>query len=79
MRQLCGVTKSVEEKMKVFSGGSAMWREWKLLMGKPQKRWIDNVKDCLKVKQARRMVHDRSVWRRFVRGNAWGVARGMNP
>ena len=32
-----------------------------------QKRWIDTVKDCLKkagldVKQARRMVHDRSAW-----------------
>ena len=45
--------------------------------------WIDTVKDCLKKKclddrQARRMVHDRIIWRGFVRGNAWGVARGMN-
>ena len=50
----------------------------------PRKRWIDTVKDCLKkrsldVRQARRMVHDKNVWRGFVRGNAWVVARGMNP
>ena len=49
-----------------------------------RKRWIDTVKDCLKkrgldVRQARRMLDDRIVWRGFVRGNAWGVARGMNP
>ena len=35
-------------------------------VGNPQKRWIDTVKDCLKkrgldVRQATRMVHDRSV------------------
>ena len=34
--------------------------------GRPRKRWIDTVKDCLKkrgldIRQARRMVHDRSV------------------
>ena len=34
-------------------------------MGKPPKRWIDNVKErlkkrCLDVRQARRMVQDRS-------------------
>ena len=51
-------------------------------VGRPRKRWIDTMKDCLKkrgldVRQARRMVHDRSVCRGFVRGNAWGVARGM--
>ena len=45
--------------------------------------WIDNVKDCLKkrgldVRQARRIVHDRSVWWGFVKRNVWGVARGMN-
>ena len=49
-----------------------------------RKRWIDTVKECLKkrgldVRQARRMVQDRSEWRVFVRGNAWGIARGMNP
>ena len=42
-------------------------------VGRPRKRWIDIVKDCLKkrgldVKQARRMEHDRSVW--------WGVCEG---
>ena len=52
--------------------------------GRPWKRWIDTVKDCLKkrsldVRQARRMLHDRSVWRGFVMGNAWGNVRGMNP
>ena len=36
-------------------------------VGRPQKRWIGTVKDCLKkrgldVGQAKRMVHDRSVW-----------------
>ena len=35
-----------------------------------RKRWIDTVEDCLKEKdldvmQARRMVHDRNVWRSF--------------
>ena len=53
------------------------------LVGKSQKRWTDSVKDCLKkkgldVRQARRMVHESSVWWRFVKGNAWGVAQGMN-
>ena len=36
-------------------------------VGRPWKRWIDNVKDCLKkrgldVMQARRMVPDKSEW-----------------
>ena len=53
-------------------------------VGMPRKRWIDTVKNCLKktrldVRQTRRMVHDRSVWRGFVRENAWGVAHGMKP
>ena len=53
-------------------------------VGRPRNRWIDTVKECLKkrgldVRQARRMVQDRSEWQRFVRGNTWGVARGMNP
>ena len=44
-------------------------------VGRPWKSWIDTVKECLKkigldVRQARRMVQDRSEWRRFVRGNA---------
>ena len=52
--------------------------------GSLRKRRIDTMKDCLRkrgldVKQARRMVQDRSEWRRFVRGNALSVAPGMNP
>ena len=44
-------------------------------VGRPRERWIDTVKDSLKkrdldVRQARRMVHDRSEWRGFVRWNA---------
>ena len=57
-----------------------------LSVGRPRKRWTDSVKKCLKkrgleVRQARRIVEDRSVWPGLVRGNgnAWGVARGMNP
>ena len=42
-------------------------------VGRPWKRWIDTVKDCLKkrgldVRKARRMVHDRSVWRETLKG-----------
>ena len=53
-------------------------------VGRQRKRWIDTVKECLKkrgldVREARRMVHDRRIWWGFVRGNAWGVARGRNP
>ena len=50
-------------------------------VGRPRKRWIDIVKECLRkrgldVGEARRMVQNRSEWRGFVRRNAWGVARG---
>ena len=39
-----------------------------------RKRCIDNVKDCMKkrgwdVRQERKMVHDRNVWKGFVRRN----------
>ena len=49
------------------------------LVGRPWKRWIDSVNDCLKkrglnVGQARRVVYERNEWREFYRGNAWGVA-----
>ena len=42
-------------------------------VGRPRKRWIDTVKDYLKkrglnVRQARRMMDDRSEWREFVKG-----------
>ena len=41
----------------------------------PRKRWIGTVKECLRkrgldVRQAGRMVQDRSEWRGFVAGNA---------
>ena len=53
-------------------------------VGWPRKRWIDTMEEWLKkrgldVRQARRIVQDMSEWRGFVSGNAWGVARGMNP
>ena len=37
-------------------------------VGRPRKKWIDTMKDCLKkrgldVRQARKMVHDKIVWR----------------
>ena len=52
-------------------------------VGRPRKRWIDTVKECLRkkgldVKQAR-MVQDRNEWRGFIRGSAWGIAWGKNP
>ena len=52
--------------------------------GRPRKRWIDAVEECLKkrgldVRQASRMVHDRNEWWGFVRENAWDVTRGMKP
>ena len=51
-------------------------------VGKQWKKWIDNVKDCLKkrvldVRQERRMEHDRGVQRGFMRGNPLGVSRGV--
>ena len=53
-------------------------------LGRPRKRWIETVKDCSKekgldIRQARRIMPDRSVWWGFVRGNACGIARRMNP
>ena len=58
--------------MSVYAGECAGNRS----VGRPHKRWIDTVEDCLKergldIRQARRMVHDRSAWR--------GFGRGMNP
>ena len=40
-------------------------------VGSPKKR--------LDVRQARKMVQDRSEWQGFVRGSAWGIAWRMNP
>ena len=53
-------------------------------VGRLQKRLTDTVKECLKkraldVRQARRMVQNKSEWQGFVRGNAWGIVEGMNP
>ena len=53
-------------------------------VGRPWKRWIDTMKECLKkrrldVRQPRRMVQDRSEWWEIVRGNVWVIAWGMNP
>ena len=45
-------------------------------VGRPRKRWIDTVIDCLRkrgldVMQTRRMVQDRCEWRGLVKENAW--------
>ena len=44
-------------------------------VGRPRKKWIDTVKDCLKksglgVRQARRKVYERREWRGLRGGNA---------
>ena len=49
--------------------------------GRPWKRLIDIVKECLMkrsldVRLARRVVQDRYEWWGFVRKNAWGIAQG---
>ena len=98
IRKSCGVMKGVDEKIegrlfghmermeddrivkRVYGGECAGTRS----VGRPRKRWIDTVKNCLKkmslhVRQVRITVHDRSVWRGFVRGSVWGIAWGMNP
>ena len=41
-------------------------------VGRPQKRGLD-------VRQARRMVQDRSEWQRFVRGECMGCSPGDQP
>ena len=76
------VTKMEKDRItkRVYVGECASIRS----VGRSRKRWTDTVKDCLKKsglngRQARRMVQDRSKRRGFVRGNAWGFARGMNP
>ena len=53
-----------------------------LSAGRPRKTWTDTTKDCLKkisldVREARRMVHDRSVWWGFGRGNVWVLPEGL--
>ena len=53
-------------------------------VGRPWKRWIDTVKGCWKkrgldVRQAKRMVRCRSVWRGSVRGKCMGRCPGDEP
>ena len=53
-------------------------------VGRSPKRWIETVKQYLKkrgldIRQTRRMVQDRREWQGFVRGNAWSIAKIMNP
>ena len=92
IRELCGVTKGVDERnegvlrwvgveermendrfaKRVYVGECAGSRS----VGRTRKRWIDTLKDLLRkrglnVRQARRLVQDRSEWREFVRGNTW--------
>ena len=50
---------------------------------RPRNGCTDTVKECLRkrgldARQGRRIVHDRCEWVRFVRGNSWGRAWGMN-
>ena len=45
---------------------------------------LRQVNECLRkrsldVRQAKRIVQDRSEWQGFVRENGWGIALGMNP
>ena len=88
-----GVDKRVDEGVLWWFGHVERgWRMIQLLrecagshsVVKPHKRWTHTMKDCLRkrgldVREARRMVQDRSKWWGFMIGNAWGVARGMNP
>ena len=51
---------------------------------RPRKRWNDSVNHCLEkrslnVGQARRIVYDTNELCEFVKGNARGVSRWMNP
>ena len=53
-------------------------------VGSPRKIWIDTVNECLKkrgldIRQARRMVQDRSEWRGFVRGECMGRSPEDKP
>ena len=73
LRWFCHVERMERDRIskRVYVGECADSRS----VGRPWKRWIDTVKECLRkrsldVRQARRMVQDRSEWRGFVRGNA---------
>ena len=98
IREFCGVRKGLHERIdesvlwwfghverdriakRIYLGECA----YSCLVGRPRKRWIDTVKECVRkrgldVRQGRRMVQDRSEWWGFERENAWGIAWGMNP
>ena len=79
--------------MKVSYGGSVVWRgsprEYVGVCagsrsgGRPPKRWINTMKECLRkrgldVRQARRMVQDRREWRGF-EGKCMGRSPGDEP
>ena len=101
IKQLCGVTKSVDEKIdegvfRCFGHVERMENDritkrvcegecpGSRSVGRPRKRWTDTVKQCLNkrdldVRQARIMVHDRSVWGGFVRGECMERCPGDEP
>ena len=74
--------------MKACSGGSAMWIGWRGIglgecassrsVSRPRKRWTDK-ETRVEYQANEEKVQSTSEWRRFARGNAWGIARGMNP
>ena len=92
IKELCGVRKGLDE---IIDEGILWWfshvermerdmiaervyvRECAGIrsMGRAQKRWIDIMKSCLR----KGGLDVRREWWRFVRGNAWGIAHGMNP
>ena len=86
IRELCGVKEGLDERInegvlrwfthveriakRVYVGECA---------GRPLKRWLDTMKECLRkrgldVRQTRRMVQDKSEWWRFVRGIRSGLS-----
>ena len=77
----------------MFSDGYARWREWRLKGLLRVTMWecvlvvaeeMDGYREGMLeekkfgCKTSKRMVHDRSIWWGFVRGNAWSVSRGIN-
>ena len=84
IKQLCGVTKGVDEDVLRWIGLVERMENYRTTkrvyvgelagsrsVGRPRKRWIDAVKDSLK-KKGLVVRHARTVWRGFVRGNTMG-------